>query len=538
MNPPSSPPGAPPPPAPPPRSGPSRAVLVGAGVAVLVVVAAGAFFLGRRSSGPSGPGAGGPSTAANGPGSGSSSVLQALPPAPDKPQQLEVPTEPVRAAFWADVYAPSKVREALAGNAWVKDQLQKPLGKGFVGGWAAFLDTRAEDVGANFKGAIFDVMAGQLMASPFRMVWFSGDNRAGTPAIIVPEPGNAAMAAFDSMNGVVRRSEMVAQSCPGGQGEVPSEGFKLERWLVAEQGLWAARTEDRIVFGRHPAVVLQGLCEPHLDLEAPQGVDVELGFAPEPLGREAQLLTHVMGVANGIRLQFAVEGNRLVGRGISGPVADEPRLDSAPLSDDLLKLVPEATPVLLTLQLKLPEQLDANTLKAWWSGKRFSGAVHTRQVAMVWTPRGDASLPSEVALLWGRPEDAAALGQLFSGPNRMETATLCGHHVLASTPDVLARLRKACEGQAPNLLNAAGPVVQGLRAPGSVSFGVHLGRVLGTLMADGYLSQLTQPDPQKPQPRAAPPEIEAARRDLETLPYIGLRGTVDGNKLVPGGFGS
>lgn len=538
MNPPSSPPGAPPPPAPPPRSGPSRAVLVGAGVAVLVVVAAGAFFLGRRSSGPSGPGAAGPSTASSGPGSGSSSVLQALPPAPDKPQQMEVPTEPVRAAFWADVYSPARVREALAGNAWVKDQLQKPLGKGFVGGWAAFLDTRAEDLGAHFKGAIFDVMAGQLMASPFRMVWFSGENRAGTPAIIVPEPGNAAMAAFDSMNGVVRRGEMVAQSCPGGQGEVPSEGFKLERWLVAEQGLWAARTDDRIVFGRHPAVVLQGLCEPHLDLEAPQGVDVELGFAPEPLGREAQLLTHVMGVANGIRLQFAVEGNRLVGRGISGPVADEPRLDSAPLSEELLKLVPESTPVLLTLQLKLPEQLDANTLKAYWSGKRFSGAVLTRQVAMVWTPRGDASLPSEVALLWGRPEDAAALGQLFSGPNRMETATLCGHHVLASTPDVLARLRKACEGQAPNMLNAAGPVVQGWRAPGSVSFGVHLGRVLGTLMADGYLSQLTEADPKKPQPRAAPPEIEAARRDLETLPYIGLRGTVDGNKLVPGGFGS
>jgi hypothetical protein len=164
--------------------------------------------------------------------------------------------------------------------------------------------------------------------------------------------------------------------------------------------------------------------------------------------------------------------------------------------------------------------------------------VRTRQVAMVWTPRGDAEKPSEVALLWGRPEDAAALGQLFSGPNRMQTATLCGHHVLASTPEVLARLRKACEGKGPNLLNAAAPVVQGLRAPSSVSFGVNTGRLLGGLLADGYWSQVTQADPKKPQPRAAPPEIEAARRDLETLPYVGLRGTVDGNKLVPGGFGS
>jgi hypothetical protein len=330
---------------------------------------------------------------------------------------------------------------------------------------------------------------------------------------------------------------MTADTCPGGQGEVPSEGFKLERWLVAEQGLWVARTDNRMVFARHPAVVLQGLCEPHLHLEAPENVDVELGFAPEPLGREVQLLTHVVGVANGIRLQFAVEGNRLVGRGISGPVADEPRLDSAPFSESLLKLVPEETPVLLALQLKLPEKLDQNTLKAFWSGKGEVGALRTRQVAMVWTPRGDAQLPSEVALLWGQPEDAEALGQLFSGPNKLETATLCGHHVLASSPGVLARVRGACEGKGPNMLNAAAPVVQGLRAQSSVSFGVHTGRLLGTLMTDGYWSQL-QTDSQKPRPTAAPPEIEAARRELETLPYIGLRGTVDGNKLVPGGFGS
>ncbi|QRN93395.1 hypothetical protein JRI60_29890 [Archangium violaceum] len=535
MNPPSSPPGAPPP-APPPRGGPPRAVLVGVGVAVLVAVAAGAYLIGRRSGPSSGPATTGP-TVSGGTGSSTGSVLQALPPAPDKPTKMEVPTEPVAPAFWVDVYSPGKVREALTGNAWLKDELQKPLGKGFVGGWAAFLDTRGEELGASFKGAVFDVMAGQLLAAPFRVVWFSGETRAGTPAIIIPEPGNAAVAAFESMHGVVRRAEMTADSCPGGEAEVPSGGFKLERWLVAEQGLWAARTDDRMVFARHPAVVLQGLCEPHLELEAPQNVDVELGFAPEPLGREMQLLTHVVGVANGIRLQFAVEGNRLVGRGISGPVADEPRLDSAPFSESLLKLVPAETPVLLALQLKLPEKLDQNTLKAFWSGKGGVGALRTRQVAMVWTPRGDANLPSEVALLWGQPEDAEALGQLFSGPNKMETATLCGHHVLASSPDVLTRVRRACEGQGPNMLNAAAPVVQGLRAQGSVSFGVNTGRLLGTLMADGYWSQ-QQTDSQKPRPNAAPPEIEAARRELETLPYIGLRGTVDGDKLVPGGFGS
>ncbi|KFA92555.1 hypothetical protein [Archangium violaceum] len=536
MNPPSPAPGAPPP-AP---SGPhKKALLLGIGIVVLIVVALIAFFIGRGTSAPAkGPRAQVPSGQPGTSGSAQSSVLQALPPAPGKPGQMQVPTEPVRPALWVDVYAPGKVREALTGNAWVKEQLQKPLGKGFAGGWAPFLDTRGEELGAGFKGAVFDVVAGQFLAAPFRMVWFSGENRAGTPAIIVPEPGNTTMAAFDSMSQVVRRNELTAATCPGGEGEAPSEGFTLQRWLIAEQALWAARTDDKLVFGRHPAVVLQGLCEGHLDLEAPQGVDVEVGFAPEPLGREAQLLTHVMGMANGIRLQFAVEGNRLVGRGISGPVADEPRLDSAPLSDELLKLIPEETPVLLALQLKLPEQLDKDSLKAFWSGKGAAVPLRTRQVAMVWTPRGDSELPTEVALLWGRPEDAAALGQLFSGPNRMESSTLCGHHVLASTQDVLARLRKACEGQGPNLLNAAAPVVQGLRAPGSVSFGVNTGRLLGTLMADGYWAQVREAGSSKPQPRAAPPEIEAARRDLETLPYMGLRGTVDGNRLVPGGFGS
>ncbi|HYO52765.1 hypothetical protein [Archangium sp.] len=538
MNPPSSAPGAPPP-APQPRGGPPRALLVGIGIAVLVVVALVSFFIGRGTSGPAkGQDSQDSSGSPGASGSNQGSILQAVPPEPGKPQQMEVPTEPVLPAFWVDIYSPGKVREALTGNAWLKEQLQKPLGKGFVGGWAAFLDTTGEDLGASFQGAVFDVMAGQFLAAPFRVVWFSGENHAGTPAIIVPDPGNAAMAAFDSMSGVVRRNEMMAASCPGGQGEVPSEGFTLQRWLVAEQALWAARTDDKMVFGRHPAVVLQGLCELPLELEAPQNVDVELGFAPETLGREAQLLTHVMGVAHGIRLQFAVESNRLVGRGISGPVADEPRLDSAPLSEELLKLVPEETPVLLALQLKLPERLDRDTLKSFWSGKGGAVPLRTRQVAMVWTPRGNPELPTEVALLWGRPEDAEALGQLFSGPNKMQTATLCGHHVLASTPDVLARLRRACEGKGPNLLNAAAPVVQGLRAPGSVSFGVNTGRLLGMLMVDGYGSRVTRADSGKPRPSAAPPEIEAARRDLETLPYVGLRGTVDGSRLVPGGFGS
>jgi hypothetical protein len=368
-------------------------------------------------------------------------------------------------------------------------------------------------------------------------VWFSGENRAGTPAVIVPKPSEAAVAAYESMNSVAQRNGMTASSCPGGEVQAPEGGFVLNRWLVAEQALWAGSREGRLVFARHPAVVLSGLCAEELALEAPEGVDLEVGFAPDPLGREVQLLTHVLGVGAGVRMQFAVEGNRLVGRGIAGALEGEPRLDSAPLSDDLLRLVPEETPVLLALQLKLPEKLDRQSLKEFWSEEGYKGPTLTRQVAVVWTPRGDDNLPTEVALLWGRPEDAAALAEIFSGGNKLESAALCKHQVLASNQDVLGRLRKACEGKMPNMLNAAGPVVQGLRAPGSVAFGLNTGRLVGMLLSDGYWSEHPA-STHKPLPRTAPPEIEEARRDLETLPYIGLRGTVQGDSLVPGGFGS
>ncbi|HSP81069.1 MAG TPA: hypothetical protein VLQ93_21280, partial [Myxococcaceae bacterium] len=413
MNPPDSPPGAPPP-APPARGGPPRLVLVGLGLVVLAAVGAGAFLLGRRSAGPDSA-SGGASVQPGGETSGagaSTSVVQALPPVEDEPRQLEVPYQAAPPAFWVDVHAPARAYQALAGNAWLKEQLDKPLGQGFVGGWSAFLGSSGEDLGGSFKGAVLDVVAGKLLASPFRMVWFSGQERSGTPALIVPEPCGAAEAAFTSMSGVARRETAVAESCPGGEGEVPAGGFQLERWLVAEQALWAGRVEDRMVFARSPLAVLQGLCAPTVERDAPEGVDVELGFDAEALGRETQLLAHVLGLAPGTRLQFAIEGQRLVGRGIAGELTDLVGLDSAPLSEELLKLVPEETPVLLALQLKLPEMLERGTLKAFLSG-RYKGATRTRQVALLWTPRGDASLPTELALVWGQPEDLPALRELF-----------------------------------------------------------------------------------------------------------------------------
>ena len=78
----------------------------------------------------------------------------------------------------------------------------------------------------------------------------------------------------------------------------------------------------------------------------------------------------------------------------------------------------------------------------------------------------------------------------------------------------------------------------GLLQKGSIAFGLHTGALLSGLMTDGYVVQRSPEESLKPPCGALPPEIEAARRDLESLPYLGLRGTVQGDSLVPGGFGS
>lgn len=529
----TSPPGTPPPPE---NKGFPKGALI-ALISVLVGGAvAGAFVLGRRSGGTSGGTPDTPAPTAAGPqGTPSAGASVEGKPPPPEPKPLNVYGE-ATAAVWVDVYSPGKVRQALVENRWLQEQMKKPLGQGFASSWAAFFGSSGEDLQASFKGAVFDVVAGQLLDSPFRALWFVGPSDANAPVFIVPRPNSTAVAAYEAMEKVAVRGGFTSTTCPGSGGKVPAEGLKISRWVVADQSLYVGRTEDRLVVARQPPLVLRGLCIAAPELEAPKGVDLELGFNSEVLGREMAFLTHALSLENGTRLQFAAEGSKLVGRGIAGPLMEKVRLDAAPLSDDLLKLVPAETPVFLALQLKLPESLDGAKVKAYWEGED-PGQVRTRQVAVIWTPRGDAELDHEFAILWGRTEDATALKGMFNGGNPLVHETLCKHQVMASSQQVLDGLRKACEGKSPNLLNAAGPVVAGLRAPGSVTIGVNTGPLLSQLLADGYWSE-QQLGKKAPVPGSAPPEIEAARSNLETLPYVGLRGTVDGDSLVPGGFGS
>ncbi len=463
-------------------------------------------------------------------------------PDPNAKVALEV-KEVAEATAWVDVAAPGKVKEALFANPWLQDVLKQPLGQGFLGGWGPFLGSRGEDLKGSFKGAVLDLVAGQLLTDPFRVAWLSTQGGPGLPVVLVENAGASATSAFRALEAVARRGGFTAKQCPGAPEPVEGaaapapapEEIEISRWLLAEHSVFAGLRGGRMVLGRQPKAVLQGLCAPQSPLATAAGADVALAVDLANLGRDGQTLAHALGLQGPLALSFQVDGNTFKPTGLSAKLASA-RFGRATLSSELLKLIPGEVPVVLALNVALPERLDEASLKAFLAGKP-TGAQLARQIAIAWHPRGDRNLPPEVAIAWGRAEDAPALAKLFSGPNPLASGTHCGHAVLASSAELLARMAQACEGKVPNLAHAAPAVVGGLAAPSSVTLGVDLGKLLSQLTSDGFLSE-TPASPKQPLPKGLPPELDSARRVLEALPYVGFRGVAEGGALVGGGFRS
>lgn len=455
------------------------------------------------------------------------------------PAALEVAAVPPEPSIWLDVHEPKKLWTALRSNAWLARAASEPLGQGMAAGWSGFLATRGADLGRldALQGTVLDQVIGRLLVDRFRVVFFSGPGATGTPAVIVPQASAGAAAAFDLLDGLSRSGSYSATHCPGAKAPAPpAEGQKetlpaamISRWLLAEHAVFAARQGDRLVLSRSPLAVLQALCTAPPDVPAAQGVDLSLSFSREALGREAQLAANLLGLGPAPRLAFALEGDRLEPRGILSDLAEPKRLDRAAPGEYLLRLLPADSGVVFFATLRLPESLTSESLRQHLA-RSYQGPYAPRTVALLWNPRGVDRLATEVALAW--PErDAALLRTAFSGPNRMDRRRACGHEVLASTPALGQALQKACEGKTPSLLAAPLAVAQGLRAPASFSVGANLGAVLSRLLGEAWTDEAAPP-------RKPNPDIEAARRLLEELPFLGLRGVVEGSALVPGGFRS
>ena len=282
----------------------------------------------------------------------------------------------------------------------------------------------------------------------------------------------------------------------------------VSRWLVAEQSVFAARAEGRLVVARSPAAVVQALCALPPAAPVTAGTDLTLTFAREVLGREGTLTAALLGLGAETRLAFAIEGDRLVPRGLSGPIAAQGRLAAAAPSQALLDLVPADAGVVLLASLQLPEPLDKAALQAHLAGA-WKGKTATRTVALVWNPRGDERQPTEVALAW--PErDAALLDEAFTGPNKLERRRACGHVVLASTGALGQAMQQACSGKAPSIRHGPPAVVAGLAAPASLGLGVNLGLVLSRLTGEAWVGE--QARAQRPHPRRPRRRLEPSRR--------------------------
>ena len=498
------------------------------GLAVFLVAAIGAALLltSRERARPAtlgpGPGALGSGGAAVG-GAPDLTTPIALTPG----EEEAVPT------VWVDVHDPAAVKRALFSNEWVQHILKEPLGRGFVGPWAAFLGTRGEDLKAAFSGAVLNLVAEQVLTRPFRVVWFASERSSDTPALIIPDPSSGARAALLALDKGTRRGTFSAPHCPGAGSPAPIE---IRRLLLAEHAVYLGEANDRVVLGRQPASVLNGLCATLPPMSPAQpGNALELAFDSARFGREAEELMHVLGLGRVARLEFEVGKEGLFPRGLGAELTAPARLDSAALSDPLLKTIPEDVPVLLTFQLRLPAKLSSDALKAYWSSPAAGGATETRQVAVLWNPRGDRNLPTELAVIWSRADDD--LREIFAGSHKLQTRRVCGQQVFTSTSELLGRIERACLGSSPSVLAAAPAVVAGLRARSSLGLGIHLGRLLAQLASDGYWSE-HKASPKSPLTGVAPPEIEQAKRALDALPFVGFTGTVRESALVPGGFRS
>ena len=454
-------------------------------------------------------------------------------PAADKVVELPAPAEgDLRLpAIVVDVHQPARIWRALRNNEWTKQAMQAPLGRGFAQSWSAFFGTHGEDLAASFKGTVLDLLVDRVFAQPFSVVWFRrGGTARGAPVVVVPAPDAPAVAAFSALEEVAVRGRFAFAHCPAAKVAV-----NVSRWLIADHAVYAGRKDDRIVLGRNPHAVMNGLCGPLATLRADEQTAVEIAVHPDALGRDAQLLAHLLGLSGAPRLAFGIQGDRLQPRGIRGELATSTRIGSGELPATLLALVPEDIGVVLALQLKLPARMTKDTLRTYLSGGEV-GDLRTWPVAALWEPHGNHE--TDVALILPPGIDRAAIDDAFD----REWTNVCGHYVLASRDALRERLRAACERRLPSILAGPPAVVAGMKAESSVTLGIGLGRVLSTVTYDAYWDEHHGKPAHKARRKKAapllPPEVDTALRALEALPFVGLRGTADGRALAPGGFRS
>jgi hypothetical protein len=425
-----------------------------------------------------------------------------------------------------EVKSPKKLLHLFENDPWLKEVGGSPLGRGLLGSWGAFLFSKGEDLKATFSGTVMQLIAERMLDAPFSIAWFGGRASTGAPSIVALDPSEGAKDAFDLLDRWANKGVLTVSRCK-------LDGVAFHRWLVADHPLFAARSGDRIVLGKTPATVENGLCATKADLTSRGDDDLEVALFPERMGQETERFVHALGLAERgrPRFGFSIEKDRLVPRGIEAELVRDARLTSGALEPSMIGAIPADVPIVLAFQILLPKRLSAQAVERSFARSTGSRSdLEARQIVLLWTPHGDSNVENDLALLWSRPSDAKALAAMFSGKNALQLKEACGHVVLASNGEMMSRIEGACGKKLPSMANAAPKVVSGFSAPSSIVLGVNLGRCLSGVLLDAYRAE---------HGAGAPPrEIAHAIGDLEALPFIGLSGKREEARLVPGGFRS
>ncbi len=204
-------------------------------------------------------------------------------------------------------------------------------------------------------------------------------------------------------------------------------------------------------------------------------------------------------------------------------------------------LIPDKTGAFVTLNLTLPAKIDLDSLAAVFAGQPAATDSVTRQIIVLWNPRGDPKLPTEVAVIWSRIEDEEFWASIVSKKYPLLHKKICNRLVLASTEQQLLRMQASCTGAEPSILSAPPVVAKGLRTPTSLGLSVNLGSILSQLLVDGWLSEpkaLKEADAKANRP-SAPPEVQSAATQVEMLPFLHWGALVDEKgQWIAGGFRS
>lgn len=529
------------PPPSPPQSPPPPAGGKGPLVAALAVIAVVGVVVAVSQSGKK------PTTDAPAPVSTAPSVSSGVSGTTDRPQvgYAAMEAEPSRETpelFWLHVADPQAVHGVLRKNAWLGQAIKDPVGQGFIAAWGGFFGTRGEDIGDAFKGAVSELVLDQVLASPYRVVWYGGEGAKGAPAIVLASPGAAANGAFDTLVKVAASGGFNPPACVSSTGSTDggASNESIHRIVLADKIIFAARLGDRLVLSPRPQAAMLAMCKELPAMAARPGVAVSLGFALGEGGRGPQSLGAMLGLGSTASLDFGVEGSAFVPRGLDAE-ATGGRLAALEPSPELLKAIPEKSGVVLFLAVTLPKELSAISLRDTLAPEgedfdktRKSWAMGApRQIAVIWNPRGNRN--TEVAVLWADATDEKALdAAMTKGSGGLQKAKACSLLAFASTRELLADVQTTCSGKTPSMLQAAQPVAKGLAQSASIALTVNLGRVLSQLTIDGWLSEHPAPNA-----TTGPQEIEAARKLLEQLPTLGFRATVGADgKIVSGGFKS